>query len=95
MSVIGGTFDKPALIMAPAKDVQRVLERQQDTWVVFSDTYRSDREAGGDYSGAPLRRERTGAGVRGRRPRPPVAPAATRNAGGSKAGAATLARAQS
>lgn len=24
MSVIGGTFDKPALIMAPAEEVQRV-----------------------------------------------------------------------
>ena len=52
------------------------------------------REVGGDHNGAPLSRERTGAGVRGLRPRPCVAPAAAREAGGSKGGAASLARAQ-
>ena len=40
----------------------------------------------GDHNGAPLRQERTGAGVRGRRPRPSVAPAAAREAGGSEGG---------
>ena len=34
------------------------------------------QDAGGDHNGAPLRQERTGAGVRGRRPRPPGATAA-------------------
>ncbi len=48
MSVIGGTFDKPALILAPAEEIQRVLERQQDTWVVFSDTHSSDEEGDED-----------------------------------------------
>ena len=47
------------------------------------------RDAGGDHDAAPLRRERTGAGVRGRRPRPPGATAAARDAGGSKGGAAS------
>jgi len=47
------------------------------------------REVGGDHNGAPLRQERTGAGVRGLRPRPSVAPAAAREAGGSKGGAAS------
>ena len=48
VSVIGGTFDKPALILAPAEEIQRVLERQQDTWVVFSDTHSSDEEGDED-----------------------------------------------
>ena len=47
------------------------------------------QDAGGDHNGAPLSRERTHAGVRGRRPRPPVAPAAAREAGGPKGGAAS------
>ena len=47
------------------------------------------REVGGDHNGAPLRQERTGAGVRGQRPRPSGAPAAARKAGGSKGGAAS------
>ena len=47
------------------------------------------RDAGGDHNGGPLSRERTGAGVRGRRPRPPAVPAAARDAGGSKGGAAS------
>ena len=46
-------------------------------------------EVGGDHSGAPLRRARTGAGVRGLRPRPSGAPAAAREAGGSRGGAAS------
>ena len=46
------------------------------------------REVGGDHNGAPLRQERTGAGVRGLRPRPSVAPAAARETGGSDRGTA-------
>ena len=52
------------------------------------------RDAGGDHNGAPLRPERTAAGVRGRRPRPPGAPAAAREAGGSEGGYRPLASAQ-
>ena len=47
------------------------------------------RDAGGDHNGAPLSRDRTRVGVRGRCPRPPVAWAAAREAGGPKGGAAS------
>ena len=50
------------------------------------------RDAGGDHHGAMLSHERTGDGVRGRRPRASAARAAARQAGGSKGGAAPLAR---
>ena len=56
--------------------------------LVEGDLLRLD-EVGGDHSGAPLRRARTGAGVRGLPPRSSVAPAAAREAGGSKGGAAS------
>ena len=42
------------------------------------------QDVGGDHNGAPLRQEHTGAGVRGRRPRPPGPPTAARDAGGSE-----------
>ena len=51
-------------------------------------------EVGGDHNGTPLRQERTAAGGRGRRPRPSLLPRRRERPGGSKGGAASLARAQ-
>ena len=44
------------------------------------------RDVGGDHYGAAIRHGHTGTGFGGRCPRPPAAPAAAREAGGSKGG---------
>ena len=53
------------------------------------DTPAAAGDVGNDHNGAPLRRERTGAGVRGRSPRPSADQAAAREAGGSTGRAAS------